>query len=253
MVVSIDISGVLESKLRRLVELGIYASVSEAVRDAIRKMLSNMDLVKIATNIYLNIGSSLHYACEFAETTCNKFIDYLLLNGVSPGLGWQQELPCVETDANYILDLSSLYVIFNTLLVRVFDLIENYDRLRIYIPDIILNEYRLAGAIAFRNGISNIPQFELIRIEEEKSDTKLKLTDKELKIINFIIKRDFILVTDDFYIQNILKKENIKTVPSISFLKHAYKNNIIKEIEYKEILFSLRGLPYVYPPELEQG
>jgi Arc/MetJ-type ribon-helix-helix transcriptional regulator len=50
--VSVEISGLLERRLRRLVDLGLYSSVSEAVRDAIRMLFERLDLKSLALELY---------------------------------------------------------------------------------------------------------------------------------------------------------------------------------------------------------
>ncbi|MCE4601212.1 MAG: type II toxin-antitoxin system ParD family antitoxin [Desulfurococcales archaeon] len=251
MVVSVEISGVLEHKLRRLVDLGIYASVSEAVRDAVRRMLSSMDLRRIALNFYVTKGSSLAYACEFAETTCPKFIDYLLVNGVTPGLGWQGDVPDVDSSGTYLIDSISIFVIFNTLLYNIFHGVGNV--IELYIPESLAHYYRLMSATASRVGAKKLPAFKLIKIKESKPPQNLLLTRHEYSIINHAKNTKMTVVSDDFYVQKVASQNNIKVIPSISFLLYARKQKIINDIEYRETLLSLRGLPYMYPSSMEEA
>ena len=250
MVVSVEISGVLEHKLRRLVDLGIYASVSEAVRDAVRRMLSSMDLRRIALNFYVVKSSSLSYACEFAETTCPKFIDYLLINGVTPGLGWQGDVPEADPSRGYLFDSISIFIIFNTLLYNIFYRISGIFT-ELYIPESLVHYYRLMSATASRLGARKLPDFKTIKVRESKPPQSLLVTRHEYSIINYAKNTKMVVVSDDFYVQKIASQNNVEVVPSISFLLYTIKKKIINNIEYKEVLLSLRGLPYTYPSSIE--
>ena len=243
MVVSVEISGVLEEKLRRLVELGIYASVSEAVRDAVRNMLASLDLKRIAANLYLTRGSSLHYACHFAETPCTAFIDYLLINGYTPGLGYLETPPEISENEIYILDPSSAYVIYSSILSRVIDQLVN---LEVRVPNILWNYYSLLRARAMRINSKLTRTLPIIEIPEKKPPQSLLVTIQEYSIIKYAEKVNVTIVSDDLYIQRIMKDSGISFIPSISFVIYAYRKGIIGEVEYKEVLMSLDSIPYSY-------
>lgn len=243
MVVSVEISGILEEKLRRLVELGIYASVSEAVRDAVRNMLASLDLKRIAANLYLSRGSSLHYACHFSETPCTAFIDYLLLNGYTPGLGYLDTPPEIKEDTIYILDPSSTYVIYSTTLSRVIDQLVN---LEVRVPNIIWNYYSLLRARAMKINSKLTRTLPVIDVPEKKPPQSLLITTQEYSILKYAEKNDVTIVGDDLYLQRIMKDSGVRFVPSISFAIYAYSGGIIGEVEYREVLMSLDSIPYSY-------
>lgn len=247
MVVSVEISGVLEEKLRRLVELGIYASVSEAVRDAVRNMLSSLDLRKIALNLYLTKGSSLHYACHFSETPCPAFIDYLLIQGHTPGLGYLEEPPEVEEGKVYLLDYSSAYVIYSSTLSSIIDSIHSIE---VRVPSVMWNYYTLLRARASRIN-SKTPRIMLqVPVKERKPPQSLLITSGEYSILKHVESIGGVLVTDDLYIQRIAQESRVSFVPSVSFLVYAYRRGIIGEIEYREALLSLDSIPYSYHASL---
>jgi metal-responsive CopG/Arc/MetJ family transcriptional regulator len=75
--VSVEISGLLERRLRRLVDLGLYSSVSEAVRDAVRALFERLDLRALALELYTVREASLGYVVvspgrplRVSSTTC---------------------------------------------------------------------------------------------------------------------------------------------------------------------------------------
>lgn len=247
MVVSVEISGVLEEKLRRLVELGIYASVSEAVRDAVRSMLSNIDLKKIAANLYITRGTSLHYACHFAETPCTAFIDYLLLQGHTPGLGYLNPPPGVDDGSLYILDPSSILVIYSSTLSKIIDRLVNLD---IRVPNTIWNYYILLKARALRINSKLERTLTVIEVPEKKPPQSILVTSREYSILNYAGKNRAIIVTDDIYIQKTAGDMGVKFIPSVSLLIYAYKRGLVSPVEYREALMSLDSIPYSYHASL---
>lgn len=249
MVVSVEISGVLEEKLRRLVDLGIYASVSEAVRDAVRRMLSDLDLKNIALNLLINKGCSLHYACEFSESTCPEFIEYLLIRNMTPPLGFIGEPRRPRPGESLILDASSLLVAFSTLAYKAFEAL--IDIVQIYVPSILENYYTILRALGIRSGLNIKKDFKILNMIELKSSGKILLTKYEYSIIKYIeSNREAVIVSDDFYIQKYLDKNNIKYYSTLGVVNFARELGMLNDLEYKEILLSLKSLPYVYSYEV---
>jgi Arc/MetJ-type ribon-helix-helix transcriptional regulator len=245
LVVSVEISGVLEEKLRRLVDLGIYASVSEAVRDAVRRMLSEMDLRQIAVNLLINKGCSLHYACEFSNTTCPEFIEYLLLRNIRPPLGYLGNPKMPDPNDAVILDASSLFVALNTTIYNIIERLSN--TINVLLPSVLENYYTILAALAVKSGIKINKNPNIINIDELKPPSRLLLTSREYSIIKYVERnKDKIIVTDDLFVQKYLQKNNIKYYSSIEFIIYARNIGLLNDIEYKEALLSLRSLPYIF-------
>lgn len=245
MVVSVEISGVLEEKLRRLVDLGIYASVSEAVRDAVRRMLSDLDLKSIALNLLVNKGCSLHYACEFSGSTCPEFIEYLLLKNITPPLGFLGHPERPRPGENLILDQSSLLVALSTLAYKAFEALSNV--VKIFIPSVLENYYIILRALAIKSGLNIKKDFKIFNIIELKGSGKTLLTRSEYSVVKYVeSNREVVIVSDDFYIQKYLNKNNIKYYSTLGIVNLARELNMINDLEYREILLSLKSLPYVF-------
>ncbi len=251
MVVSVEISGILEEKLRRLVDLGIYASVSEAVRDAVRKLLSQLDLKNIAVSLILTRGASLHYACEFSDSTCGEFLEYLLIRNIQPSIGYLGNPKLPKPEELLILDSSSIYVIFSTILAKIVDKLIGI--LNIVVPSILEHYYLVMRAMATRRGIELKNDFKTIKIDIRRPPSKLLVTTQEYSIIEYASGLDNTkIVTDDLFIQRYLEKQGISYIASISLLDFARKSGIISDVEYSEAILSLRSLPYTmqYPSEM---
>ncbi|MEM4476262.1 MAG: hypothetical protein QXG07_03135, partial [Desulfurococcaceae archaeon] len=82
--VDVEISGILEERLRRLVDLGIYSSLSEAVRDAVRRLLDQMDLKNLALKLYTLSEASFQYVVEFADSSFDDMTEYFITRGYTP-------------------------------------------------------------------------------------------------------------------------------------------------------------------------
>ena len=245
MVVSVEISGVLEEKLRRLVDLGIYASVSEAVRDAVRRMLSELDLKRVALNLLVNKGCSLHYACEFSDSTCPEFIEYLLLRNITPPLGYIGNPEKPGPGERILLDASSLFVVFSTLAYKALEGLS--DIVEIYVPSVLENYYNILRALAIKSGLKVKKDLKILNIIEFKPNIKIMLTGYEYSILKYIeSERKITVITDDFYIQKYLKIKNIRYYSTIGVISVAKDLGIINDLQYKEILLSLKSLPYVF-------
>lgn len=245
MVVSVEISGVLEKKLRTLVDLGIYASVSEAVREAVRRMLSEMDLRHLALSLLVNKGCSLHYACEFSDSTCLEFINYLLLRNTMPPLGDMGTPERPEPGEKILLDASSLFVAFSTLAYRAYEALGS--TLQVLVPSVLENYYIILRALAVKSGLKSKKDFQILNIVEYKTPSKTLLTNTEYSILKRIeADSEVVLVTDDFYIQKILKRKNIKYYSTAGVVTLARELGAINDLEYREINLSLRSLPYVF-------
>ena len=87
MTTTIEISGWLEEQLERLVEIGLYSTKSEVVRDAIRRFLETLDMPALALKLYRVKGISLGLAAEIADKTYEEMITYMITKGVIPELG----------------------------------------------------------------------------------------------------------------------------------------------------------------------
>ncbi len=258
MVVSVDISGILEERLRRLVDIGLYASVAEAVRDGVRRLLKDLDLSKFAIELYEKKNVTLRYACYFSGISCDEFIDKLIMNSVYPLIGEvtreQLELP---RGTVLILFSSSIYTLFKSELINY---INNLWRLGyvVAVPDVVMEYYRIMQAYSLIKGIlrdeTSIEVFHgcgrPFKIESRRS---IIMADDEAKSLELSGGcKNTVIVADDIRLREYLRDIGLSAISSVSLLELLIKNNLISKIEFNNILFSMKSIPLLIPPELEK-
>lgn len=99
---TVEIKGLLEERLEQLVEAGLYASRSEAVRDGIRHLLTQIDLVAVAVRLHKQDKVSVGKGAEIAGLSLLAFIDACKNRGVRPKIGIE-DLESLKTDTEAIL------------------------------------------------------------------------------------------------------------------------------------------------------
>ena len=250
MVVSIEISGPYEDKLRRLVELGVYASIAEAVRDALRRLMSELEMAKIALQLYVRKGSSIYYFCELAEEPCNKAIEFMLINQVTPRLGHEPGEPVEHsiTSDTIILDPSAIIVSYNSLGIKILEKLSNIYNF--VIPSELSNFEKIYYALARKHGIKTRFSPAQVNIKPVRPPSDAAITSIEYGIIRYAQKSGSIVLVEDSYTRRIARSLGIKTLTIASLIN--ISKDMISKNEIVEIIFSLRAIPYLIPVELEE-
>lgn len=73
--------------MEALVAAGFYQSKTEAVRDAIRRMLENLDMRDVAFRAYVSGGITFQFAMHIAREGMKRLAGYFISRGVVPELG----------------------------------------------------------------------------------------------------------------------------------------------------------------------
>jgi len=254
LVVSVEISGILEEKLRRLVDLGLYASVAEAVRDGVRKLLSELDFARIAADLYTRKNMTLAYACELSGLSCQEFIDYLILNRIQPLIGSYKLEESI--DNNIVLDILSMIVLFDTGLYDIFvDKLNNFG-IKIFILDNLKDRFRMIMAYAYRRGlIRNMNEPDFIHIHNKnikiKNIRKIILLDEEASIAYAAKECGCSLVTPDIRLRDWSRQIGIQSYCLTDIFYKLYKNNLITTSEMYNIFYKLKTIPLILPPEYD--
>ncbi len=254
MVVSVDITGVLEERLRKLVELGLYASVAEAVREGVRKLLKDLDMRKIALQLYTSKNVTFHYTCYFSDTPCDLMIDYFLENEVVPLLG-AIEINYELTEINnrqLILDPSSLYTLYSSNLPKVANKFLDLGY-TFYIPKTLKNYQDVLQAKALvKNKINSLVSIRQTNNCGGKNinEKHIIMSDAEKEAIKTALGCGYLLVSEDIRLRAFAKQYNIKTISWTELLFH-YKD-YIGDTELADLLVSLKSIPILIPPQLEE-
>ncbi len=252
MVVSIEISGPFEEKLRRLVELGIYASAAEAVRDALRKLLKELDMVKIGLMLYTDRGASIAYLAEFAEEPYGNVIEYMMVNEVPPRLGLEEgeavDVPN-EGDTLYF-DRSALYVAYTSLAGRALAGLQRDFLLAV--PEPLTAYERVLYALSKKRGAGASLSFTRVKMRAVQPPQKVLLTQDEYMLIRHVARTGGVVVVDDAYTRNIARSEGARVTTTITLVRLLLEKGAITEEDYADIVFSLKSIPYMIPSELEE-
>lgn len=247
MVVSVEIGGVLERKLRRLAELGLYASVAEAVREAVRQMLQNIDLRRLALDLYINKGSTLHYAAEFADETFKGFIDYMLGKGVTPSIGGilPEDFRSVDGE-NLVVDALTTFTMYTSDIASIAGGLKG--SVTVAIPRAIEAQVHLLDAWRIRRGFQPVGHVEFVdvRVRDEEPRDML-MTPLEASIIGYAEKEGLALLTDDYRLRLAARSLGVRAYSSISLVTTYIEVNGSPPPRLPEILLSARAIPLLVP------
>lgn len=254
MVVSIEISGPYEERLRRLVELGVYASVAEAVRDAIRKLMNEIDMKKIGLNLYMRRGSSLLYYCELAGEPCTGIIEYMLVNDVAPRLGAEkvEDLQPPTIGSLLVFDPSSLIVMYTTLAWKAIEKLTGAYKFAIL--ESIEPFERVYFSLAARRGMNPKIEFDVVKARSRSPPSRLLLTQDEYTVIQYASgSNEVVMVADDVYVRRVAEEAGARTTTSMALVLESVRRGLLSRIEAEDIVYSMRLLPYLYPRDYVEG
>lgn len=251
MVVSVEISGVLEKKLRRLVELGVYASIAEAVRDAVRLLLEELDLRGLALELYLERGASLGYAAEFAGETLESMIDYMLSRGVTPVLGAIVEDDYRTLKGAAILDPSALFVVLKTGLGGLLESLAGRGFL-FYAPQELSSLMQVFLAERIRMGMEPVNGLTLVRTPRVDEDKDHLLTAHELSTVEYAYLNGVELISDDARVRDYARRRGVAARSSLSLITTYIALEGAPPGDLDEIIVSLKAIPVLVPMSAEE-
>jgi Arc/MetJ-type ribon-helix-helix transcriptional regulator len=84
---TVEIKGEFETKIKRLIDAGLYGNIAEAVRDALRHLLRDYDEKEIAVALYREKKISFAKAASIAGVSLDRMKEILLEKGINPRLG----------------------------------------------------------------------------------------------------------------------------------------------------------------------
>ena len=260
---TIEISGWLEEQLERLVEIGLYSTKSEAVRDAIRRFLESIDMSSIALKLYRNRNISLGLAAEIADKTYEEMLTYMVTKGVIPELGEpdinmllkQYEILMSSQGSNlpFIVDYSALSLMYYT------DLIDYLDKLHnsiFYIPSQLIYSLRLLDIkrIVLYKAKSNTKIFNIKSLNKRINTSSVKrlgLTIYEYEALQLAKSLNLILLSEDMRIREKAKNDNIKAASTLALILYMRDAGILDKSIITNIIERAKSYPIIVPLELE--
>ncbi|MCE4612748.1 MAG: type II toxin-antitoxin system ParD family antitoxin [Desulfurococcales archaeon] len=253
MVVTIELSGLLEERIRRLVDLGLYASVSEAVRDAIRRLLEDVNLRDIAVDLYLHRGATFQYATYIAGDTFESMLDYMISRGVVPYIGAYSEKDFSFLDKGvYLIDPLTLYVVYKTELVMIMDALTSKGY-KFLLPSEHSGMLDVEEAKRVIKGMKTRRPIDLASIPLPKEPSRLPITQVEEGLVNYSLETGFVYMTDDKRTRDYASNKGATTIASVSLASTAYELGLIDEAGLEDIVLSLQSVPYALASEVYRG
>lgn len=245
MVVSVEISGLLEERLRRLVDLGIYASVAEAVREAVRVFLQNLDLKDIAFNLYVYKDATLQYVSEFAGVSYEVMIDYIISKGIVPAIGVISESDVEHLKpGDYVLDGLTLYTAYKSGIIEVLQSMRS-EGYRFLAPSSLENFTLILEAQRLRAGLRAMQAVEFTEAPRLKGQARSRLlSQQEEEAIAYALEEGAMLLSDDAKTRAIAKEMGVRTASLASIL--ITKASTLED-KLAELVYSYKSIPALLP------
>ena len=262
MTTTIEISGWLEEQLERLVEIGLYSTKSEAVRDAIRRFIETLDMPSIALKLYRMKGISLGLAAEIANKTYEEMITYMITKGIIPELGE----PDINTllkqykilmdrrlNTTFIVDYSTLSLMYHTGLVDYIDKMENSE---FYIPSQLLYSLRLLNIkrLVLYRSRSSTKIFTVKSLNRKINSSSVKrqgITLYEYEAIMLARELNSILVSEDIRVRRKARDNGVEAISSLAIILNLRDLGILRGNSLVDIVERAKSYPIAIPLELE--
>jgi len=249
--VSVEISGLLERRLRRLVDLGLYSSVSEAVRDAVRMLFDRLDLRALALELYTSREASLGYVAEFSGDGFEPLIDYMLSRGVAPALGAFSEGDVGVLEGSAVLDPVAVYVVYRSYLADLASRLAG-SGLKFYAPSALEPQIQVFEAVRARRGMGFTRFLELVEIEVvEEEYGRVLVTPLERAVVEYAAREGLTLLSDDVRVRGFARRLGVRALSSLSILE-TYTARFGRPGNVGELLLTLKAIPVAIPRGLEE-
>jgi Uncharacterised protein family (UPF0175). len=252
MTTTIEIDGYLERKLDLLVGLGLYATKSEAVRDAIRRLLEQTDITKIALDMYLKGMVSLGFCCEIADLSCDEMLALLQRRGLKPKLGveslgeLESEVKAIESADSLLFELLPLAVLGRYLKLDFVSLSEKAFFIAEQQLDEIPFDTRRSVLTLLGGDESRLSVVKGIRGAEEFA-AKNGLSIGEASSVLSALKIKALLISDDQRVRDVARISGCAVASSVSFIVYLLSSNKTSEREARFALESEFSLGYSLP------
>ncbi|MEM0271911.1 MAG: hypothetical protein QW514_05145 [Thermoprotei archaeon] len=246
---TIEIEGYLEQKLDVLVATGLYATKTEAVRDAIRRLVQQVDIVTILLNMYRRGKVSLGYCAEASDLSFNEMLLVMQKKGYKPKLG-VDELGLVEKEVRVLDSVDSVVVEGFTLGVlgdclgdkiflgkpwRVQLTQHQVEHLSLEIRRSVIS--KLNNGVVFVSGIRSVDEL----------SSQNAISKGEAASILAASKSGATLVADDERVRATAERVGVRVAGSISVVLYLLARGFIGEQEALRSYEKLLGLGYYLP------
>ncbi|MEM3857635.1 MAG: UPF0175 family protein [Thermoprotei archaeon] len=233
MTTTVEIEGYLEQRLELLVGLGLYATKSEAVRDAVRHMLEKTDLTAIVVDMYSTGKVSLGFCTQACELSAEEFLMVLQRRGVRPHLGEEsmQELekktPLFNDDRRMLVEGYTFSVLFDNLGADV--LTRLLPRLSVAEPQLEKMPFEPRRLLLSSLDSSDSSGTLLPVRGFEEASAGSGLSYGEAAALAAAKKNRLLLVADDFYVRSVAEKSGVESASGIALVLWCLGRDLITQ------------------------
>ncbi|MGC9071587.1 MAG: nuclease [Acidilobus sp.] len=255
MVTTIEISGYVEDMLEALVRAGIYSSKTEAIRDAVRRLVESFDMKEVSLKAYRGGTISFQMAVEISGVSMDELIMFFLSKDTAPGLGADSEddvasgFSSLRETGVVVLDLSSLYAVLE---LNIQGLLAKFGK-RLLIPmkvqeraqALILKFSKIRGIVVSLDGI------EEVRVDKNLSGFAHKngLSVQESQAIYVAKKAKGVLLSDDKRTRQVARARGVPAATTLSLLLLGKEVSLLDEQSYRLLVGRLGAIPYQVPKQ----
>ncbi|MCE4614730.1 MAG: hypothetical protein F7B60_04290 [Desulfurococcales archaeon] len=255
MVVTVEITGMLEEILEALVAAGLYNNKSEVVRDAIRRLGENMDLTNIAFKVYMNNKEmTFTRALNVSHLGFKETIVYFIRQGYAPELG---VLPEEEVTRLHILkeevviDYSVLEVFLETGFIE--HLPKLSSTIKFIVPKSLEDRVRqlpLRYGMMYKRLLS-LPGFHVIK-ESVSTSGKGWLSESEAEALKIAVIYRIPVVSCDIRFRKALKLKGVDVIPGLTLAYLSIKKNIVPQSFWPIFIARAASIPIHVPSAVER-
>jgi hypothetical protein len=255
MVVTVEITGMLEEILDALVASGLYNNKSEAVRDAIRRLGEKVDLTHLAFKVYSNNREmTFTRALNVSRLGFKETVVYFIRKGYAPELGVlnneeMKNLPSLQGE--FVLDYTSMEIFLET------GFIEHIPKLTGVIEFVVpksleeqVKQLPLRYGLAYKR-LLRLPGFKVV---SERVSTSMKgwLSESEAEALRIARNRGIPVISCDIRFRNRLRMDNIRSVSGIGFAYMSALKGLVQKSFWPVFISRAAAIPIYVPSVVEK-
>ncbi|MFP3309688.1 MAG: nuclease [Acidilobus sp.] len=253
MVTNIEISGYTEEVLEALVKAGIYGSKTEAIRDAVRRLIESYDLKDVSLRAYKGGGISFQLAVEISSLSVDELLWYFLSRDMTPMLGSDDETEVkageeqLKERGSLVFDLSSLYT---TLELDISDVVSRLGkRLSISSKTMERAKALTLRLSKMRGVVYSFSGFEVVNVNKSLAEFSRKngISLQEAHSMYVAKKLGALLISDDLRTRQVSRTHGVAAAPTLSLILYARDAGIVSDAKLKELVTKMATIPYVVP------
>ncbi len=251
----------MDEKLEYLVRAGIYSNKSEAVRDAIRRLLESLDMRDIALKAYKYGNASFQLALEIASVPYEELAAYFARHGVVPELG-SDDIEEVSSGKGYfvkgkmiVVDPLTLEVLVKSRVIDILILNELLEDYPLAVVDSARTTLRSLSLKRLLVGAESIERYiNVLRKQPGAAmlSRKNNITTVEAECMLAASINKGVYMTVDMRTRQVARLMSVPATPLLSLVYTLYSLGYMNKTKYLEILGLLETNMLIVPREAKR-